>query len=91
MRPLRRLLPGYDQMHASNGTVADPGKVQKGWWVRPSDQNHNANFRRMGDCSIEESLGIYGPRTLITANRMELDDRGESQPGIRVEREIIWE
>ena len=52
----------------------------------PTYENH---FTRIGDLSIEESLGFYGPRTLISAQPVELDASSiKGRDGIHVEHDI---
>jgi len=96
MRPLLRFIYPQSRSNTANESNADlRPQVHRRWWLNYNTNtmhpDYHAHFRRMGD-SIEENLGIYGPRTLITANRAEeVHEEELQQGGIRVEREIVWE
>jgi len=96
MRPLLRFVSSHERISPTNEDNTDiGGQVHKKWWpsIGGTGQSDNKNFRRMDymGSSIEENLGIYGPRTVITANRhVELQSVQEDQNGIRVEQEIEW-
>lgn len=93
MRPLLRYLPSALRPFEPGETKKDLGSIHHQLW--PTTHDNNRNFKRMVTSSVRDSdeafapLSIYGPKTLITANPVELDEQ-VSMHGIQVRQEITW-
>lgn len=90
MRPLVSLMisgHGPDRQSKNPNTAEPRLEGHKPWWKRYTHHENGAPFRRVGG-RIEEELGDYGSRTLISANPFELKSIPEDHEGVFMESKI---